>query len=103
MNPLAKCIGIAAALATAVALALGVIVLSNAKVGGGIGKIFPLVIVAGWIASFAVAFALTSISLYVRARLRKDSPSHVRELAFATVLSLLVVAVIGASIVTRLK
>jgi hypothetical protein len=103
MNPFAKCIGIAAALATVVALVSGVIVLSNSKIGDGIGKIFPLVIIAAWIASFAVAFALTSTSLYIRARLKKDSPARVRELGFATVLSLLAVAALGASIVTRLK
>jgi len=103
MNPLAKCIGIAATLATTVSLVLGVAILFSAKIGSGIGKVFPLVIVAGWVVSFVATFALTSLSLYVRARLKKDSPGNLRELKFATVLSLLIVIVLGASVVTKLK
>jgi ABC-type Na+ efflux pump permease subunit len=103
MSPFGKCIGVAAVLATAVAVVLVIIVLASAKVGDGIGKAFPLMIVAGWFLSFAAIFPLTSISLYVRARLKKESATHVRELGFATALSIIVLVVLGASIVTRLK
>ena len=103
MNPFGKCIGVAATLATAASVVLGVLILSDAKIGSGIGKVFPLVIASGWVVLFAPTFALTSLTLYIRARLKKDSPAHVRELGFATVLGLLIVAVVGASIVTRLK
>ncbi len=103
MSPFGKCIGVAAVLATAISVVLGLYVLASAKVGDGVGKVFPLVIVAGWILSFSAIFPLTSISLYVRARIKKESATHVRELGFATALSIIVLVVLGASIVTRLK
>jgi hypothetical protein len=103
MSPFGKCIFGAAVVATAGSVILGIAVLASAKVGDGVGKIFPLVIVTGWILSFAAIFPLTSISLYVRARLKKESTAQVRELGFATALSIVVSVVLGASIITRLK
>ena len=102
MSPLGKCIGIAAVIATVTSVVLGAILLVNAKIGSGIGKVFPFVVIAAWVVSFAPAFALTSISLYIRARRKKDSPARVRELGFATFLGLFALVVLGAAIITRL-
>ncbi len=102
MSPLGKCIGVAAALATLASLASGVTVLTNSKIGDGIGKVFPLIIVAVWVLSFVPTFAVTSSTLYIRARLKKDSPVRVRELGFVALLGMLAAVVLALSILTRI-
>ena len=103
MNPFGKCIGIAAVLATIASVLLCIFVVASAKVGDGIGKVFPLIMIAGWILSFVALYPLTSISFYIRARRNNDSFSRVRELRFSIILCILILVVFGASIITRLK
>jgi len=99
---LGKCVGISAVLATVASLVIGMFVLTGAKIGSGIGKIYPLMLIAGWIGCFVPSFTLTSLSLYLRARLKDAPPAQVRELGFATGLSLFALVVLFAALITRL-